>query len=232
MDEDDEDDEEDEVRATPRRRISTRAPPASTRTAPAPAAPTQAPPLPPVSLLPNHDNDNVNGRDLFYSPMTPEFPPQHLPQHVAPQEAGSPDIVISRNRETKILLSLDGDGVRGLSQALLVESLVNAVCSKIGGHAYPYQIFDLIGGSSMGGILGLMLGRLRMQAHRAREAYRIVAKEVFLNKRDFFTSVDPLAPPVTHDGQNVENVLKVIVTKELGNQDAVFYDARDDSADV
>ncbi|CAI6333505.1 unnamed protein product [Periconia digitata] len=144
----------------------------------------------------------------------------------------STPILLSRNRETKVLLSLDGDGVRGLSQVLLVESLVNAICTKLGVQVEPYQIFDLIGGCSMGGVFGLMLARLRMPAQRAREAYKMVAKEVFPNKRDFFTSIDPNAPPLTHDGQSVENSVRGIVAQELGDPDAPLYDSREDATDV
>lgn len=144
----------------------------------------------------------------------------------------TPSMVPSRSRETKILLSLDGDGVRGLSQVLLVESLVNAVCTKIGAQVDPYQVFDLIGGCSMGGILAVMLSRLRMQAHRAREAYKVIAKEVYPNKRDFFTSFDPKSPPNNNDGQAVENAIKAVVSREVTNPDQLFLDSRDDSSDV
>jgi len=141
-------------------------------------------------------------------------------------------MVPSKSRETKVLLSLDGDGVRGLSQVLLVESLVNAVCTKIGAQVDPYQVFDLIGGCSMGGVLAIMLSRLRMQAHKAREAYKSIAKEVFSNKRDFFTSFDPHAPPKHQDGQAVEDAIKALVSQEVANPDELLLDSREDSSDV
>jgi len=84
----------------------------------------------------------------------------------------------------------------------------------------------------MGGLIALMLARMRMQAHRAREAYKLIAKEVFPNKRDFLSSVDPHAPPLTYDGQAVENAIKTVVTRETGYQEEALYDGRDDSADV
>jgi predicted acylesterase/phospholipase RssA len=141
-------------------------------------------------------------------------------------------MVPSKSRETKVLLSLDGDGVRGLSQVLLVESLVNAVCTKIGVQVDPYQVFDLIGGCSMGGVLAVMLSRLRMQAHKAREAYKLIAKEVYPNKRDFFTSFDPHAPTKNHDGQAVENAIKAVVSRAVANPDELLLDSREDSSDV
>lgn len=137
------------------------------------------------------------------------------------------------NRETKVLLSLDGDGVRGLSSMLLVESLVNAVCVKIGRQLSPYQIFDLMAGTSTGGVLAILLGRLRMQAHSARESYKQLLKQTFLNKKAFFVSLDPHIPtPSEVDGRALENEIKAVVKREVGNEDEVFLDARKDSADV
>jgi predicted acylesterase/phospholipase RssA len=141
-------------------------------------------------------------------------------------------MVRSKSRETKILLSLDGDGVRGLSQVLLVESLVNAVCTKMSAPVDPHQVFDLIGGCSMGGILAILLSRLRMQAHRAREAYKLIQKEVYLDKRDFFTSFDPHAPPNDKDAHAVENAIKAVVAREVANPEEPLLDLRADSSDV
>jgi hypothetical protein len=76
--------------------------------------------------------------------------------------AATSKVALSRRRETKILLSIDGDGVRGLSSLLLIESLVNAICVKIGQRLDPHQIFDLTGGSSLGGVIALLLCRLQM----------------------------------------------------------------------
>jgi hypothetical protein len=85
-------------------------------------------------------------------------PPQRPPLLTAPKSK----IALSRRRETKILLSIDGDGVRGLSALLLIESLVNAVCVRIGQRLDAHQIFDLTGGSSLGGIIAILLCRLQM----------------------------------------------------------------------
>lgn len=158
--------------------------------------------------------------------------PASTPHESHPPLTAVPSMVPSKSRETKVLLSLDGDGVRGLSQVLLVESLVNAVCTKIGAQVDPYQVFDLIGGCSMGGVLAIMLSRLRMQAHKAREAYKSIAKEVFSNKRNFFTSFDPHAPPKHQDGQAVEDAIKALVSQEVANPDELLLDSREDSSDV
>jgi hypothetical protein len=150
-------------------------------------------------------------------------------QHSRP---AAPTVNLSRSRETKILLSLDGDGIRGLSALLVVESLVNAICVKIGQQVDPHQIFDLMGGSSLGGVIAVMLGRLRMQAHRAREAYKQIAKQVFLNKRDFAASRDPKAQTPDADGLALEKEIKKVVKQELGNEDEQLFEGKEDQGDV
>jgi hypothetical protein len=150
-------------------------------------------------------------------------------QHVRP---AVPTVNLSRSRETKILLSLDGDGIRGLSALLVVESLVNAICVKIGQQVDPHQIFDLMGGSSLGGVVAVMLGRLRMQAHRAREAYKQIARQVFLNKKDFAVSLDPKAQTPNADGLALEKEIKRVVKQELGNEDEQLFEGKEDQGDV
>ncbi len=161
-----------------------------------------------------------------------------LPLHDRPAHATAlhptspPPLVLSRTRETKILLSIDGDGIRGLSALLLIESLVNAICVKVGQRLDAHQIFDLTGGSSLGGVIAILLCRLRMQAHRAREAYKKIARQVFQNKRDFFVSLDPYSQTPNVDGVALETEIKTFIQQELGNEHELLLDGRDDSGDV
>ena|SRR5579859_133915 len=62
------------------------------------------------------------------------------------------------------VLSLDGGGVRGLSSLLILREIMENV-----GHAKglsetpkPSEYFDLIGGTSTGGLIAIMLGLLGM----------------------------------------------------------------------
>ncbi|KAF2854321.1 FabD/lysophospholipase-like protein, partial [Plenodomus tracheiphilus IPT5] len=176
-----------------------------------------------------------NGTDR-YNHNGPVPPPAQ--NHVQPspgpplQPAASVDSIVSRARETKILLSIDGDGIRGLSALLIIETLVNAICAKVGQRLEAYQIFDLTGGSSLGGVIAILLCRLRMQAHRAREAYKQIAKQVFANKKDFFVSLDPQASRMNPNGEALEEEIKSIVKQELGTEDELLLDSREDTGDV
>lgn len=62
------------------------------------------------------------------------------------------------------VLSLDGGGVRGLSSLLILREIMQEIQRQIGAEdtPLPCQYFDLIGGTSTGGLIAIMLGRLRM----------------------------------------------------------------------
>ncbi|KAJ7357900.1 hypothetical protein DFH08DRAFT_437176 [Mycena albidolilacea] len=79
------------------------------------------------------------------------------------------------------LLSLDGGGIRGLSMLLILEHLMYKlkVAENLPEIPRPCDYFDLIGGTSTGGLIALMLGRLRMSVEDSKEAYGQLAKEIF-----------------------------------------------------
>jgi len=62
------------------------------------------------------------------------------------------------------ILSLDGGGFGDLSKLLILNYLMKRVQREenLSTVPYPCDYFDLICGSSMGGFIALMLGRLRM----------------------------------------------------------------------
>ncbi|KAJ7789137.1 acyl transferase/acyl hydrolase/lysophospholipase [Mycena olivaceomarginata] len=79
------------------------------------------------------------------------------------------------------LLSLDGGGIRGLSMLVILEHLMYKlqVTESLPELPRPCDYFDLIGGTSTGGLITLMLGRLRMSVEDAKKAYGQISKEVF-----------------------------------------------------
>ncbi|KAM3126842.1 hypothetical protein pb186bvf_021056 [Paramecium bursaria] len=67
-----------------------------------------------------------------------------------------PILFVKASQYCHIGLSIDGGGMRGIIPA----TIINYICTQIGYE--PYQIFDVIGGTSIGGILALgMTGRKR-----------------------------------------------------------------------
>ncbi|XWW96507.1 hypothetical protein V2A60_004482 [Cordyceps javanica] len=70
------------------------------------------------------------------------------------------------DRQGLCLLSLDGGGVRGLSTLFILKGIMARLNHKRKEtglpSAKPCQVFDLIGGTSTGGLIAIMLGRLEM----------------------------------------------------------------------
>jgi patatin-like phospholipase/acyl hydrolase len=61
-------------------------------------------------------------------------------------------------------LTFDGGGVRGLSALLILREIMEEIGRQTNATdtPLPSQYFDLIGGTSTGGLIALMLGRLGM----------------------------------------------------------------------
>ncbi|KAF7761692.1 hypothetical protein Agabi119p4_9684 [Agaricus bisporus var. burnettii] len=89
------------------------------------------------------------------------------------------------------LLALDGGGIRGLSELLILKEVMHKLMFEenkkrkkdgeepLNALPKPCDYFDLIGGTSTGGIIALMLGRLRMDVDMAIKSYDDLAKQVF-----------------------------------------------------
>ncbi|KAG0650465.1 Kinesin light chain [Hyphodiscus hymeniophilus] len=93
------------------------------------------------------------------------------------------------NEEGLCILSLDGGGVRGLSSLLIIKALMSTINEerKQDGQpsVKPCQLFDLIGGTSTGGIIAIMLGRLEMDIDDCITAYGSMFQTIF-QRKDWF----------------------------------------------
>ncbi|KAK5652534.1 hypothetical protein OQA88_10440 [Cercophora sp. LCS_1] len=83
------------------------------------------------------------------------------------------------------ILSLDGGGIRGLSSLMILEEIMKGIGKEMGlpDVPKPCDIFNMIGGTSTGGIISIMLGRLGMTVEECLEAYQEVARQAFTRKR-------------------------------------------------
>ncbi|KAI8943983.1 acyl transferase/acyl hydrolase/lysophospholipase [Xylaria longipes] len=75
------------------------------------------------------------------------------------------------------LLSLDGGGIRGLSSLYLLKKLMETVSSQ--NPPKSCQYFDMIGGTSTGGLIAIMLARLEMSVDECIEAYKTMSPRIF-----------------------------------------------------
>ncbi|KAK0719500.1 acyl transferase/acyl hydrolase/lysophospholipase [Lasiosphaeris hirsuta] len=84
------------------------------------------------------------------------------------------------------VLSLDGGGVRGYSMFLIIQELMHRTFVEVEGRAprrseipKPCDHFDLIVGTGTGGLIALMLGRLRLDIETCKELYVRLTRMVF-----------------------------------------------------
>ncbi|OTB15364.1 hypothetical protein K445DRAFT_61039 [Daldinia sp. EC12] len=84
------------------------------------------------------------------------------------------------------LLSLDGGGVRGLSSLYILKGIMTRLNHERRldnlPSVKPCDVFDLIGGTSTGGLIAIMLGRLEMDVDECISVYSELMKSVFKYK--------------------------------------------------
>ncbi|KAH7008703.1 hypothetical protein EDB80DRAFT_751332 [Ilyonectria destructans] len=78
------------------------------------------------------------------------------------------------------LLALDGGGVRGLSSLMILQNLMSTIDPD--SPPKPCDYFDMIGGTSTGGLIAIMLGRLRVTIDECITAYTSLSDKVFEKK--------------------------------------------------
>jgi patatin-like phospholipase/acyl hydrolase len=96
--------------------------------------------------------------------------------------------ILMYGRNLTKLTMLDGGGVRGLSELIILQEIMRRIqgMKKLEHEPLPCEYFDLIGGTSTGGLIALLLGRLRLSAEDATNAYLKLAGYVFSDKKLFF----------------------------------------------
>jgi len=79
------------------------------------------------------------------------------------------------------LLSFDGGGYRGISSLVILHEIMARIKfnERLPEDPLPCNYFDLIGGTSTGGLIAIMLGRLRMSVPEAIKQYTLLAQNVF-----------------------------------------------------
>jgi len=116
------------------------------------------------------------------------------------------------------LLSLDGGGVRGLSSLIILREIMERMKSdmKLVSAPLPCEHFDLIGGTGTGGLIALMLGRLRLSVDDAIKYYIQLTNDVFSDKKDRL---------IKHETMFKASKLKKVIQKMLSSLDAAGRDS-------
>ncbi|KAK4194319.1 acyl transferase/acyl hydrolase/lysophospholipase [Triangularia verruculosa] len=124
------------------------------------------------------------------------------------------------------ILSFDGGGIRGLSSLLMLRKIMKQIAEdeKIedAKSLRPADYFDLICGTSTGGLIAILLGRLRLTVTEAIDLYQQMAKRIFQRRRG--RSIGSLwvskGGKERYDARELEEVVKEVVGKYIGSEDA------------
>jgi patatin-like phospholipase/acyl hydrolase len=81
------------------------------------------------------------------------------------------------NSRKLCLLSLDGGGVRGLSSLLILQKLMKSLDDR--NPPLPCDYFDMIAGTSIGGLIAIILGRLHMSVDECILEYKKLSPKIF-----------------------------------------------------
>jgi predicted acylesterase/phospholipase RssA len=121
------------------------------------------------------------------------------------------------------LLSLDGGGVRGLSSLMILQQLMATVDPE--SPPKPCDYFDMIGGTSTGGLIAIMLGRLHMTVDECTNAYTSLSDKVFEQKAHRVKISGKLQG--RFDSAELERAVKRIMLDRGLNQDTPLKDSPD-----
>ena len=80
------------------------------------------------------------------------------------------------------VLCIDGGGIKGYTALLILRRILRTLAAEAADGSpppRPCDVFDLIAGTSTGGFIAVVLGRLHMTVHECIEVYERLGKEVF-----------------------------------------------------
>jgi hypothetical protein len=120
------------------------------------------------------------------------------------------------------LLSLDGGGVRGLSTLMILKRIMEAINPE--DPPNPCDYFHMIGGTSTGGLIALMLGRLRMTVDQCIEAYEDMTPDVF-TKVHHRVKLKNGESQGRFDHGAMEEHIKTLLTERLFKSDELLKDS-------
>lgn len=138
---------------------------------------------------------------------------------------GEPDPL---DRKGLCLLSLDGGGVRGLSSLYVLKGIMDRLNgqrkAKHLDSMKPCDLFDLIGGTSTGGLIAVMLGRLEMDVDECIRAYCDLAETVFNKKLHRIPMDFKGRTQARFDSTKLENAIKKVITERGASETELLND--------
>lgn len=118
------------------------------------------------------------------------------------------------------LLCLDGGGVRGLSSLHILQRIMEGV--NPGNTARPCDYFDMICGTSTGGLIAIMLGRLQLSVPECIEEYQKLSTSVFTKRRHRLNRKGQLQGRFDHEA--LEEGIKDLLRRRGLSEDELLKD--------
>lgn len=108
------------------------------------------------------------------------------------------------------MLALDGGGTRGIITSKILQTIEEKTGKQV------YELFDLIAGTSTGGILAIALSRAKFTAEETTHLYRTLAKRVFGYRFGNLTRgrIKELRALGYYDATRLQNLLKEQLGKD------------------
>src|ERR1051326_2246844 len=123
--------------------------------------------------------------------------------------------------DTFNILSIDGGGIRGVFPAKFLACTEEELVRRNNGMKNIYQHFDLIAGTSTGGIIAIALA-LGIPAQEVLDLYLSKASEIFGSKRAWYKRLLNAA----HDRTNLEKSIREMFLKANAGRDPRLIDCR------
>lgn len=123
------------------------------------------------------------------------------------------------------LLSLDGGGIKGVTTLLILREIFKGVKKHAGRDMHPWEIFDLIGGTSTGGLIAIMLGYLHFSIDECLKYYEELADKIFvprLKSKGSFKWINAEVGGTWFNGKDLEDAVKDLLRRISLEEDLAF----------
>ncbi|KAG5654010.1 hypothetical protein H0H81_008319 [Sphagnurus paluster] len=157
--------------------------------------------------------------DMLDKMTPPDAPPAYSPliDFVPKEPLRADQIKLSEEPPLKVM-SFDGGGVRGISSLYILKEIMSKV-SPNNPDLKPCQYFDMIVGTSTGGLIAIMLGRLQMTVSECIEAYNTLSSSIFSEK-----ATTKFTNGYWYKADNFEKAAKALIKKKTGDENALMRD--------
>ncbi|KAF8547904.1 FabD/lysophospholipase-like protein [Imleria badia] len=129
------------------------------------------------------------------------------------------------DNDSYLVLSIDGGGFKGLACLLILAHLMAEISDgneEDIPHPRPCQIFDLVCGTSTGGLIAILLGRFGLSCGEAIEVYREVGATMFGGETDSRKIWGHIMEVGQLPSAMFERKLQDLTEKYTGIKDALF----------